>query len=86
MKEFIDKTSEQDGTPINRENLMAVQGFVDGATTLTDGVVTITNTSGETITILPLNVDGETVMYMQGEKDIKITSKFTPTGIVEVLS
>lgn len=27
MKEFIDKTSEQDGTPINRENMMAIQGF-----------------------------------------------------------
>ena len=27
MIEFIDKTSEQSGTPINRENMMAVQGF-----------------------------------------------------------
>ena len=27
MKEFIDKTSEENGTPINRENMMAVQGF-----------------------------------------------------------
>ena len=28
MIEFIDKTSEQAGTPINRENLMAMQGFI----------------------------------------------------------
>ena len=27
MIEFIDKTSEQSGTPINRENMMAIQGF-----------------------------------------------------------
>ena len=27
MIEFIDKTSERNGTPINRENLMAIQGF-----------------------------------------------------------
>ena len=27
MIDFIDKTSEQNGTPINRENLMAMQGF-----------------------------------------------------------
>lgn len=27
MVDFIDKTSEQAGTPINRENMMAVQGF-----------------------------------------------------------
>ena len=28
MVEFIDKTTEQAGTPINRKNLMAMQGFV----------------------------------------------------------
>ena len=27
MVDFIDKTSEKDGTPINRDNLMAMQGF-----------------------------------------------------------
>lgn len=27
MVDFIDKTSEKDGTPINRDNLMAIQGF-----------------------------------------------------------
>lgn len=27
MIDFIDKTSEQNGTPINRENMMAIQGF-----------------------------------------------------------
>ena len=27
MVDFIDKTSEQNGTPINRENMMAMQGF-----------------------------------------------------------
>ena len=27
MIDFIDKTTEQTGTPINRENLMAMQGF-----------------------------------------------------------
>ena len=27
MIDFIDKTTEQNGTPINRDNLMAIQGF-----------------------------------------------------------
>ena len=27
MIEFVDTTSEENGTPINRNNLMAVQGF-----------------------------------------------------------
>ena len=32
MVEFVDKTSEQLGTPINRDNMMAIQGFI-GMTT-----------------------------------------------------
>ena len=32
MIDFIDKTTEQAGTPVNRENLMAIQGFI-GMTT-----------------------------------------------------
>lgn len=31
MKEFIDKTSAQDGTLLDRKNLMAMQGFFDNS-------------------------------------------------------
>lgn len=27
MIDFLDKTSEKNGTPINRDNMMAIQGF-----------------------------------------------------------
>lgn len=45
MVEFIDKTTEQSGTPINRETLMGVQGFLDNNVTITrdsNGGYTIT--------------------------------------------
>ena len=29
MKEFIDKTAEHQGTAINRQNMLAIQGFID---------------------------------------------------------
>ena len=59
MVEFIDKTTEQAGTPINRKNLMAIQGFVAETTVFNDdGTITKTNGNGETLTIT-FNIDGE---------------------------
>ena len=48
MINFIDKTSTESGTPINRANLMALQGFEAKTTVFeTDGSITETNAKGE---------------------------------------
>ena len=51
MKDFIDKTSEQDGTPINRYAMMANQGFIGVETVFnSDGSIAETNAEGDTKT------------------------------------
>lgn len=74
MKEFIDKTSTQNGTPINRASLMAMQGFI-GSQTVSyideDGYETIkeTNEKGE-ILITRKDEDGNYEQIFVGEKTI----------------
>lgn len=87
MVDFIDKTSEQNGTPINRENLMAMQGFIGTSTTFNgDGSVTETNAKGETLTTI-FNADGSIIQTFVGEKTITKTIKFNlDGGITEVIS
>lgn len=86
MIDFIDKTSEQSGTPINRENLMALQGFIATNTAFNDdGSIVETNAKGETLTITMGN--GQIVETFEGEKTITKTTSFNPNGsITEVLS
>ena len=50
MIDFIDKTTEQAGTPINRENLMGIQGYQNEDVNFGD-TITKTNSKGETETI-----------------------------------
>ena len=51
MKDFIDKTASQEGTPINREALMALQGFETKSIIFNaDGSITERNIDGETKT------------------------------------
>ena len=87
MIDFIDKTSEQNGTPINRENLMAMQGFI--AKTIVfdeDGSITETNSKGETLTTV-FNEDGNITEVFVGEKTITKTTVFEENGsITEVIS
>ena len=87
MIEFIDKTSEQDGTPINRENLMAMQGFVANNTIFNDdGSITETNSNGEVLTTV-FNDDGSITETFVGEKTITKTTTFNDDGsISEVIS
>ena len=48
MIEFIDETNERLGTDINRENLMAIQGFISKTTEFnSDGSIIETNSKGE---------------------------------------
>ena len=87
MKEFIDKTSTQSGTPINRANLMAIQGFVAKTTKFnTDGSITETNGSGETLTTV-FNANGTITQTFKGAKTITKTTTFNTDGsISEVIS
>ena len=86
MIEFIDKTSEQNGTPINRENLMAIQGFQAQNTVFNiDGSITQTNSAGQTLT----TTFGENTIIetFVGEKTIAKTTTFNADGsISEVIS
>lgn len=87
MIDFIDKTSEQNGTPVNRENLMAIQGFISVNTVFNvDGSITETNSKGETLTTV-FNDDGSITETFVGEKTITKTTTFNEDGsISEVIS
>ena len=83
MIDFIDKTSEQNGTPINRENLMAVQGYQGENVTFGD-TITKTNDKGEVETI---TFSGDKIFKkFIGEKTITQTITFTNNGYKKELS
>lgn len=82
MIEFVDKTIEQSGTPINRANLMAIQGFVAKTTVFeTDGSIVETNGKGETLTTV-FNADGSITETFKGTKTIVKTTAFNSDGSV----
>lgn len=87
MIEFIDKTTEQGGTPVNRANLMAMQGFIANDTVFNaDGSITETNSKGEVLTTV-FNDDGSITETFVGEKTITKTTRFNEDGsIAEVIS
>lgn len=87
MIEFIDKTSTQSGTPINRANLMAMQGFVANTTVFNaDGSITETNSKGEKLTTT-FNADGSITETFVGSKTITKKTTFNSDGsISEVIS
>lgn len=90
MIEFIDKTTSTSGTPINRANLMAIQGFVAKTTVFNaNGSITETNGKGETLTTtFGKDTSGnETITEtFVGSKIIVKTTTFTDEGITEVIS
>ena len=82
MIEFIDKTTTQSGTPINRANLMAIQGFVAKTTVFNDdGSITETNGKGETLTTV-FNTDGSITETFKGSKTIVKTTTFNNDGSI----
>ena len=88
MIEFIDKTSEQSGTPINRENMMAMQGFENNNVDIVeneDGSYTVTevNNNNDTLTVNMIeNEDGSitVVETFVGEKTITKTTTINADG------
>ena len=87
MQEFIDETTEKQGTPINRKNLMAIQGFINQNTTLNaDGSIVQVNSDGQRLTTT-FNDDGSITETFVGEKTITKTTSFGLDGsISEVIS
>jgi exosome complex RNA-binding protein Rrp42 (RNase PH superfamily) len=87
MIDFIDKTTERNGTPINRENLMSIQGFIENNTVFNDdGSITETNGKGEVLTVV-FNDDGSISETFVGEKTITKTTTFNSDGsISEVIA
>jgi hypothetical protein len=82
MIEFIDKTSTQRGTPINRANLMAIQGFAAKTTVFNDdGSITETNSKGETLRVV-FNADGSITETFVGEKTLVKTTRFNSDGTI----
>lgn len=96
MIEFIDKTSEQSGTPLNRKNLMAIQGFGNNNVEIVENddgsVVVIENNGDEQVltTRIVENDDGtiQVVQLFVGEKTITKTVFINEEGtqISEVIS
>lgn len=85
MVDFIDKTTVQDGTPINRHNLMAVQGFIGNTTVFNaDGSITETNADGQTKKTT-FNSDGSITEIFTGDKTITKKTTFTNTQVIEVI-
>lgn len=82
MRDFIDKTSTQSGTPINRDNLMAIQGFEASTTTFnSDGSIVETNAQGQKLTTT-FNSNGSIVEKFDGDKTITLTTTFNSDGSI----
>ena len=87
MRDFIDKTATVSGTPINRDHMMALQGFDNATTTFNaDGSIVQTNSKGETLTTT-FGTNGTITETFVGEKTITKTYRFNADGsITEVVS
>lgn len=84
MKDFIDKTNETLGTPINREAFMAIQGFENVNIRFENGKIIETNADGHIYTT-EFDDDGITETFV-GEKTITKKTIFGDDGsIMEVL-
>lgn len=80
MIDFIDKTSSQNGTPIDRKHLMAIQGFIGNTTVFNaDGSIIETNSEGQINTTV-FNADGSITKTFIGEKTITKTITFDKNG------
>lgn len=81
MKDFVDKTMTQSGTPINRANMMAMQGFISKTTVFAGDKVIETNADGETLTTEFL-ADGTIKETFVGSKTVVKTTSFNSDGSI----
>lgn len=76
MIDFVDGI-----TPLNRLNMMAMQGFIPRTTVFNnDGSITETNEKGETL--ITSFVDGKVIESFSGEKTITRTTIFNSDGSI----
>ena len=80
MREFIDETTEKEGTPINRSNLMAIQGYQGETVIFGENSIVKTNSNGEVETIL--FQENQIVKTFSGEKTITLKTTFNDTGYI----
>lgn len=85
MIEFVDKTTTQSGTPINRVNLMAIQGFVAKSTVFENGSIIETNSNGEKLTTV-FDQNGSIVETFEGKYKLTKTTTFDGGNITEVIA
>lgn len=86
MIDFIDKTTNVAGTPINRANMMAIQNFEPKTVVFNaDGSITEINKLGQTLTT-SFPSFGKIVEKFVGSKTIVLTTTFTASGFKEELS
>jgi hypothetical protein len=81
MYEFIDKTAEKSGTPINRKAMMAIQGFVDSKFTIYDDRIVEEFGDGSTL-ITTFDADGSITETYVGEKSISKKTVFGADGSI----
>ena len=91
MREFIDKNGSTAGTPLNREHMMAIQGFDGGDTSFSNGGLTITekNSKNHTLTTTISESNGITTITEVFQGDLKLTKTTTikaDGSITEVIS
>ena len=76
------KTTEQNGTNINRESLMAIQGFQSKTIVINNNTIIETNSDGHTLTTT-FNDDGSITEVFSGIKTITLKTTFTENGITQ---
>ena len=84
MREFLDETTETEGTPINRGNLMAVQGYQYENVTFGKNSITKTNDENEIETTTFSS--NQIIKQFVGKKTINQTITFTENGYEKRLS
>lgn len=83
MRDFVDETSEKNGTDINRSNMMAMQGY-QGEVVIFGNTITKTNDKNEVETITFMG--NQIIKKFVGEKTITQTITFTDDGYTKELN
>lgn len=78
MKEFIDKTSERNGTNINRDALMALQDYQNEDVIFGDNFIKKTNSQGHVETTI--FGENQITRTFEGEKTISQIITFIENG------
>ena len=86
MKDFVDETEETEGTPLNRANLMAVQGFISSDAQIQENKIVEIFSDGATLTTT-FNSDGSITEVYEGQRVITKNTKIDGNLIItEVIS